>query len=158
MVTLARRGAATVVIGLLVLAAGCSRDVTDQGSANPPASTAGPSTAAAAAPAAGTWTGTWIRTAPVAGNGTYTFVLQQQGQTITGTIEATGSSCLTKGPVSGTLSGTKLTLHAETPAISGGGQAIGDYDATLAANKITGNIKVTCSTGTGVGTMDLTKS
>ena len=159
MVTCARRAAATVVMGLLMLAAGCGRDVTEQGSANQPAVVPTLSTASTAGPSAtGTWSGTWTRTAPIAGSGTMTFVLQQQGQSITGTIDVGGSSCLTKGAVTGSLNATTITLHAKTPAINGGGDATGDYDATLSGDTMTGKIKVTCSSGTGVGTFDLKRT
>jgi hypothetical protein len=87
-----------------------------------------------------------------------TLVLQQNGASVTGTIDVTSSACLTKGPVSGTMAGSTLTLHATTPAVTGPGEATGDYQATLSGNTIKGTLTVTCSVGTGVGTWQVSRS
>ena len=151
-----RRTVIVVCLALAVLPAGCDKDTS-----NPPGGqvTTSPAaaTTAAAAPFAGTWTGTWKRTSPPPGDGTYTFVLQQQGQSISGTLTTTGSACLTHGNVTGSVTVDHITMHTKTPAINGNGDATGEYQGTLSGNKITGTLTVTCSVGVGLGTWEVTK-
>jgi hypothetical protein len=127
---------------------------TSSQSSNP--ATSAPTTAAGI-DVSGTWTGPWNRTAPVTANGSNTFVLHQQGQSVTGTIEVVGATCLGKGTVSGALNGSTLTLHAVTPAVTGSGDATADFTGTLAGNKITGTFVGGCSVGIGTGSFQATR-
>jgi hypothetical protein len=105
----------------------------------------------------GTWAGPWNRDAPVPAHGTNTFVLDQQGQAITGTIAVVGATCLGKGTVSGTINGSTLLLHAITPAVTGSGNATADFTATVAGNSLTGTFVGGCSVGIGTGTFQATR-
>jgi hypothetical protein len=141
---------------LMLTAASCSPDKADKPTDK--STNAVPATTAAAQSALdGTWKGTWTRTSPPPGNGTVTFVLHVNGQAVTGTVDVGSSACLTKGDISGTLAGTALTMHTSTPAVSGTGQATGDYQGSLNGNKISGTLTVTCSAGVGVGTWEATR-
>jgi hypothetical protein len=85
-----------------------------------------------------------------------TLILHQQGSALTGTISVQSSACLTDGSITGTVNGSALTMHADTPAVAGG-KATGDYVATVAGDKLTGTLTVTCPVGVGVGTFDLSR-
>jgi hypothetical protein len=165
MATLVRRYLATVAVGAVLVVTAC-----DRGAARPttqPTPTGAPATTTTGGATGGgtgggstfdgTWSGAWTRTSPPPGNGTMTLVLHQQGQTISGTVDVTASACLTKGDISGSVTGTAITLHTVTPAVSGGGRATGDYQGTLAGSRITGTLTVSCSLGVGVGTWDVTR-
>jgi hypothetical protein len=165
-VDISLRRSFAVAGALLILSAlpACTSKAEEAGSPNtsgPPA--AGSLSAAATTPSAesvsidGTWKGTWTRTSPPPSSGTMTLVLHHSGQSVTGQVEVVASACLTKGNVTGTVAGTKVTLHAVTPAVNGTGQATGDYEATLSGSKLGGSLTVTCSVGTGVGTWDLSR-
>jgi hypothetical protein len=159
MVTFDRRAVAglATALGLVLLIAGCQKATNTADGAGNTTSAGQPSSTSASTPFAGTWTGTWTRTSPPPGSGTMTLVLQQSGQSISGTIDVGASACLTKGPVTGSVTGTAISLHTVTPAVNGTGNATGDYQATLSANKITGTLTVSCSVGVGVGTWEVTR-
>jgi hypothetical protein len=152
--------AAISVIGLILLMTGCEHGTTPAGGgATTPASARGPSGAPSTATASfdGTWSGTWTRVTPPTGSGTYTWVLHQQGQQITGTLDARSSACLTNGPLTGHVSGTHITLHAITPAVNGVGEAKATYHGILAAGTLSGTGVVRCSVGVGFATWKLTR-
>lgn len=152
--------AAIIVTGLTLLMTGCAHGTTPAGGGTSTrASARGPSSAPSTATASfdGTWSGTWTRLTPPPGSGTYTWILHQQGQQITGTLSAQHSLCLTKGPLTGHVSGAHITLHAVTPAINGVGKATATYHGTLAASTLSGTGVVKCSVGVGYGTWKLTR-
>lgn len=157
MVTLDRRFMATLLISLALFTAGCQKASSNTSGGQPTGTPAPGASTSASASFTGTWSGTWQRTSPPPGGGSYKFVLTQQGQAITGTLAVTGSACLTDGDVSGSVSADAITMHTVTPAISGGGNATGDYQGTLSGNKITGTLTVSCSLGVGVGTWEVTR-
>lgn len=78
---------------------------------------------------------------------------------VTGTSYTTdgSSACLTKGPMTGHVSGTHITLPAVAPAINGVGKATATYHGTLAAGTLSGSGVVKCSVGVGYGTWKLTR-
>jgi hypothetical protein len=160
MVTVDRRHLAMAAAGLAVLLTGCASGTgpSSGGGATPPgagAPGAGSNTAAATASFDGTWSGTWSRTSAPPTTGTMTFVLRQDGQAISGTIDVAGSACLTKGSVTGHADGARVFLHAVTPAVNGAGQASGTYHGVRSGGKLAGSLVVTCSLGAGIGKWSL---
>ena|SRR5258708_4675138 len=143
-----------------VLTTGCtsSGPSATTGNVSPAASThTKPSSPADAAVIKGTWSGTWTRVTPPVSSGTYTWVLHQSGQQITGTLTAGQSACLTKGPLTGQISGAHVILHAVTPAVNGVGQAQATYHGVLAGTTLSGTGIVKCSVGVGLAHWKLTR-
>ena len=68
-----------------------------------------------------------------------------------------GFCLLTKGPRTGHVSGSHITLHAVTPAINGTGKATVTYHGTLASGVLSGTGVVKCSVGVGLATWKLTR-
>ena len=164
--TFPRARLATPAVLLALLLTGCTHGAAapNTGATTPPAGGAsGPpattdtATTSTATPYEGTWSGTWSRTSPPQTTGTITFVLHQQGQSITGTVDVGGAACLTKGPVNGSVNGADISLHTVTPAASGGGQATGEYQGVLAGTKLSGSLTGGCSLGIGIGTWQVTR-
>ncbi|HET7013874.1 MAG TPA: hypothetical protein VFI65_08190 [Streptosporangiaceae bacterium] len=152
--------AAMIATAVILLMTGCGpRAAAPASGTSTPASAPhshSPGTPAAAS-FSGVWTGTWTRTTSPPGSGTYRWVLHQQGHRITGTLEAGNSACLTKGPLTGHVSGPRILLHAITPAVNGTGQASATYHGTLKDGTLSGTGTVKCSAGTGLATWKLTR-
>ena len=154
--------AAMIVTGVALLMTGCAQGATQQaGSTTTPTSTPPASASSSAAPTTasfdGVWSGTWVRVTSPQGSGTYKWVMHQQGRQITGTLEAGNSACLTKGPLTGQISGTHITLHTATPAVNGVGVAHATYHGTLAGGTLSGTGVVRCSVGVGYATWKMTR-
>lgn len=63
-----------------------------------------------ALPLAGTWQGTWnSNTGP---GGSVSVEFEQEGNSLTGTVQITGSPCLTNGTVTGNVSSSGATFGA----------------------------------------------
>jgi hypothetical protein len=137
---------------VVLLAAACTHKTTPAVSGTPTGTSS-----SVAGTVNGTWSGTWTRTSPPPGSGTFTLSLRQQGSSIDGTIDVVASACLTKGTISGTITGASVTLHTVTPPVAGTRKATGDYQGTLAGDTLSGTLTVTCSAGTGVGTWTVTR-
>lgn len=151
-------GAAMIVTAITLLLTGCAHGTTPA-AGGVGAGTSVPASSGNAATAffSGVWSGTWTRVTSPRGSGTYRWVLHQRGQQITGTLEAGSSACLTKGPLTGHVSGPHIILHAVTPAVNGVGQASATYHGTLAGGTLSGTAVVKCSVGVGYGTWKLTR-
>jgi hypothetical protein len=153
-----RPAAALIATAVALLMTGCAHKATPAAgrSSAPVAAPASSAPTSSAAPAtasvAGTWSGTWTRVTSPPGSGTYQWVLHQHGDQVTGTLQAGHSACLTKGSLTGHVLGTRVILHAVTPAVGGVGQAHATYHGTLAGGTLAGTAIVTCSAGTGFGT------
>jgi hypothetical protein len=102
-------------------------------------------------PLTGTWSGTWQRTSQPPGEGTYTLKVTQLGSTITGTIVAQGSACLTKHQLTGTISGDRVTLHVADKGVTA------DYIGKVSGMSMSGTATVSCTVGIGTATWKVTK-
>jgi hypothetical protein len=60
----------------------------------------------------GTWQGTWTETDPDSMGGDFTVTWTQTGNTVAGTIQVTGTPCITQGTVNGQLDGQAITFGA----------------------------------------------
>jgi hypothetical protein len=78
----------------------------------------------------GTWRGTWTGDD---GTGEATLTLTQTGTTVNGTAAITGDECLSGGSVTGTVSGTHVSL-----TIQSGSETVA-VDATADTNAMTLN-------------------
>ena len=159
--------AAVLVAAAMPFIAGCSTAATPSPAATAPPPSASQASAAASAepsgtvgPSAagsatastqwgvtGTWSGSWVRTAPVAGNGTMKLTLTDNAGAVSGTIEVTGSACLTKNQITGSVTGPTISLNVSDGGITAA------YSGTIAGSKMNGTMTVTCpNVGTGTGT------
>jgi hypothetical protein len=91
----------------------------------------------------GNWSGPWERTDTAVGGGEYVLSLQQKGDSLSGGLSATGSSCLTNEQVSGTVHGTAIEFHVVQA------RATATYTGTVSGRSMSGTGTVTCSAGTG---------
>lgn len=82
----------------------------------------------------GTWAGTW-QNAPKWGsaNGGFTMQITQAGATFTGTIDVTGPTCIRRGTVTGTVSGSSISF-----GFVGTGVRDVKYDGTVDGDKMAG--------------------
>jgi len=138
------RTAAMPAAALALAVSACTHAATP--SPTPPGAPAPGTTTPAVVTLDGTWTGGWIRTAPVSGGGQLTLVLHQQGSSLTGTIDTTGGVCLAKGTLTGSVAGQKVTFHGVFPS------ATGDFTGSVTGGTMTGTLSATCGAGTGTGT------
>jgi hypothetical protein len=78
------------------------------------AATSAPPSAAPSAPAsiAGTWHGTWTSEKYAGLTGGFTLDFQQSGSNLSGTIEITGTPCITSATITGALTGNQITFGA----------------------------------------------
>lgn len=157
----AAAAAVSVILGLSL--AGCAHAGAAAGGGASPGNSVAAGSPSANSPSAnavsfdGTWTGTWTRTSPPRGSGTYQWVLHQHGQQITGTLQAGRSACLTSGPLTGHASGRRITLRAVTPSVTGAGKAFARYRGVLTGDKLHGTGVVTCSAGAGTASWRMTR-
>jgi hypothetical protein len=78
---------------------------------SPPATGATGSTGSALG-VAGTWTGEWQDDKVAAGHDSFTMTFTQNGDQISGPISINGSVCVTKGTISGTVTGNSIEFGA----------------------------------------------
>jgi hypothetical protein len=137
-------------LAVSVLLTGCvGRDAgSDGGTPAPETSDVGTT----ATPFAGTWDGTWTRTAPVAGGGDLSLVMEQDGSTISGTYAATGGTCLTSGTISGSVDDITITMKLVSPGTDS------DFTGTLSGDTIAGTLSASCDAGVGTGDWEVTRS
>jgi len=101
-------------------------------------------------PAVGTWTGTWVRTEPVAGKGTLVVTTLPGG---TGTLRLTGSLCLSKDTrTKVTVNGSSVRLDVQDE------QVTASFVGTLSGDSMSGNMTVSCRGAVGKGSWQARKS
>jgi hypothetical protein len=101
----------------------------------------------------GTWVGTWTRTSPaIPGAGDLTLTVQQQGNTILGTVTETGSACITTAEVTGNVNGSTVTFQFSNGGVSA------SYTATLSGSTLTGTYTVDCAAGAGTADWQATRN
>ena len=91
----------------------------------------------------GNWSGPWDRTDTTVGGGEYVVSLQQKGDSLSGGISATGSSCVTNEQISGTVHGTAIEFHVVQARVTA------TYTGTVSGRSMSGTGTVSCSAGTG---------
>ena len=100
----------------------------------------------------GTWTGTWERVG-VAGQGEADLTLQQQGATLSGTIEFKDSLCVTPArQLSGAATGSVVNL-----AVDDGG-TVATFTGKLTGSTLSGVATVTCQGATGAAKWAVSRS
>ncbi len=146
----------------IIALAGCSKSA---GSTPPSPSSVPPTPATSPTPSeapttpaastgdlSGSWTGQWERVG-IAGQGTMDLTLQQQGSTLTGSIEFHDSLCLTPARrLTGTVAGNAVRLSVD----DGGTQAT--FTGTLTGSTLAGDATVTCHGLTGGATWTVSRS
>jgi hypothetical protein len=91
----------------------------------------------------GNWSGPWDQTDTKVGGGEYVLSLQQKGNSLSGGLSATGSSCLTNEQITGTVNGTAIEFHVVQA------RATATYTGTVSGRSMSGTGTVSCSAGTG---------
>jgi hypothetical protein len=101
-------------------------------------------------PGNSSWSGSWVRTEPVPGQGMLTLKLAQGGA---GTIRLTGSLCLsTDTAVTVALDGAKVKIEVRDSAV------IASFVGALSGDVMSGTMTVGCRGLLGKGTWQAKKS
>ena len=124
----------------------------------PPLVTTEPTTAPTAAATqkstgiAGDWSGTWQSGRAKSVKGTFHVTFNQTGEAFTGSIQVSGSECVSNGTVSGTLTGNAISFGAvqaeETIA----------FDGTVDGNSMSGTYTSGPACGNDHGTWTATRA
>jgi tetratricopeptide (TPR) repeat protein len=103
----------------------------------------------------GDWTGSWIGSGGDAGQAT--FSLTQTGDAVTGTVSVTGGDCLSRGDVTGNVSGNRANLSIQSGAETVAIDATADNSAdTLTGTWSYSSSALGCADDTGNFSVDLT--
>ena len=121
------------------------------GSTGPTAPTGTPTTEAPTPPPsnadslAGAWDGSWQNSSPDSSSGTFELDWQQDGDTLSGTIEVHGTGCFGEGSVDGTLNGSQI----EFGIVSGGAQIT--YTGAVTNDGLSGTYSANAACGNAEG-------
>jgi hypothetical protein len=91
----------------------------------------------------GTWKGTWLNESPQTAAGTFSLSWAQQGDKVFGAIGVVGSTCLSGGNVTGSVSGSVVTFGAVE-----GNNTI-NYTGTVSGNTMSGTYTSACGNSRG---------
>jgi hypothetical protein len=94
---------------------------------------------------AGKWDGSWQNSSPDTSSGTFELEWQQDGDTLSGTIEVHGTGCFSEGSVHGTLNGSQI----EFGIVSGGAKI--SYTGAVAADGLSGTYSANAACGNAEG-------
>lgn len=102
---------------------------------------ASPATSSTPSGIGGTWTGSWTSAVYAGLAGAFTLNFSQTGHQLTGTIQISGSPCISTGAVTGTLNGNVITFGAVQ-----GAETVA-YTGTWSGQSLNGLWQVTASSG-----------
>jgi hypothetical protein len=94
---------------------------------------------------AGKWDGSWQNSSPDSSSGTFELEWQQDGDTLSGTIEVHGTGCFSEGSVDGTLNGSQI----EFGIVSGGAKI--SYTGAVTADGLSGTYSANAACGNAEG-------
>lgn len=93
----------------------------------------------------GKWDGSWQNSSPDSSSGTFELEWQQDGDTLSGTIEVRGTGCFDEGSVDGTLNGSQI----EFGIVSGGAKIT--YTGAVTADGLSGTYSANAACGNAEG-------
>jgi hypothetical protein len=148
-----------IMLAALVLAttaAACSDEPAltsgPTGGSTSPATTTGSTTTEETTPPpsnaeslAGKWDGSWQNSSPDSSSGTFELEWQQDGDTLSGTIEVRGTGCFDEGSVDGTLNGSQI----EFGIVSGGAKIT--YTGAVTNDGLSGTYSANAACGNAEG-------